>query len=139
VDIPLDPVDKHIHTFFSFISMRLKTSLTEVVVGVHGLPSAPGNNRSVKDVFYLDFNTQLSQHTQLNHGVRCFAEPCRHQDDKENYTMAQVASLQASAEDGNSKRPHPPIIHGDNQMDRWLVVGWTWGRRHQNTLYLGES
>ncbi len=24
-------------------------------------------------------------------------------------------------------------------MDRWLVVGWTWGRRHQNTLYIGES
>jgi hypothetical protein len=34
----------------------------------------------------------ISQHTQLNHGVRCFAKPCQHQDDEENYTMAQVAS-----------------------------------------------
>jgi hypothetical protein len=29
---------------------------------------------------------------QLNHGVRCLANPCRHQDDEKNYTMAQVAS-----------------------------------------------
>jgi hypothetical protein len=40
----------------------------------------------------LIFNTQISQHTQLNHGVHCFAEPCRHQDDEENYTMTPVAS-----------------------------------------------
>ncbi len=40
------------------------------------------------------------------------------------------------SEDSNLKHPHPPIIHRDNRVDRWLVVGWTWGRRHQNTLYL---
>ncbi len=33
---------------------------------------------------YLYFYTQQSQHTQLNHGVHCFAKPCRHQDDEEN-------------------------------------------------------
>ncbi len=32
---------------------------------------------------YLDFNSQISQQTQLNHGIRCFAEPCQHQDDEE--------------------------------------------------------
>jgi hypothetical protein len=37
--------------------------------------------------------------------------------------MAQVASLQACAEDFNLKHPHPPIIHGNNQVDRWLVAG----------------
>jgi hypothetical protein len=45
VDIPLDLVDKHIHTFFSLISIRLKTSLTKDEVGVWGLLSAPGSNQ----------------------------------------------------------------------------------------------
>jgi hypothetical protein len=51
--------------------------------------------------------------------------------------MAQVASYQACAEDSDLKHPHPPIVHGDNWVDRWLVVGWTWGWQHRNTLYLG--
>jgi hypothetical protein len=56
---------------------------------------------------------------------------------KKKYTMAQVASSQACAEVSNLNRPHPPIIHGDNWVDMWLVVGFTWGQRHRNTLYLG--
>ncbi len=53
VDIPLEPVDRHIHTFFLLISMRLNTSLTNVVVGLRGIPSAPGNRWSVNDVSML--------------------------------------------------------------------------------------
>jgi hypothetical protein len=43
-----------------------------------------------------------------------------------NHT-AQASSHHACTEDGNLKRPHPPIMDGDNWMDWWLVVGWIWG------------
>ena len=46
---------------------------------------------------------------------------------------AQASSHHTCAEDGNLKRPHPPIIDGDNLVDWWLVVGWIWGRQTSNT------
>ncbi len=46
-----------------------------------------------------------------------------------NHT-AQRSSHHGCAEDGNLKRPHPPIIDGDKWVDWWLVVDWIWGRRH---------
>ena len=52
-----------------------------------------------------------------------------------NHT-AQASSHHACAEDGNLKRPHPPIIDGvgDNWMlGWWLVLGWIWGRRTSAT------
>ena len=49
-----------------------------------------------------------------------------------NHT-AQASSHHACAEDGNLKRPHLPIIDGDNWVDWWLVVGWIWGPRTSDT------
>ncbi len=48
--MPFDPVDKHIHTFLSFISMRLKIFRTEVEVGGLAFTSVSGGRQRVKVV-----------------------------------------------------------------------------------------
>jgi hypothetical protein len=47
-----------------------------------------------------------------------------------NYPMAQVALQDACGEGCYFKCPHPHIIDGDNWLAGWLVVAWTWCRRH---------
>jgi hypothetical protein len=46
---------------------------------------------------------------------------------------AQASTHYACTEDGYLKCPHPPNIDKDNQSDRWIVHGWTWGWRTCDT------
>ena len=44
-----------------------------------------------------------------------------------------MSAHHACAEDGYIKCHHPPIIDGDIQVARWLVVGWILGRQTPDT------
>ena len=49
------------------------------------------------------------------------------------YHAAQVSVHHTCTEDGYLQRPHPPIIDGDNRVDRWIVVGWASGWQTSDT------
>ncbi len=55
------------------------------------------------------------------------------------YPMVQVALQHACREDCHFKCPHPRIIDEDNWLVGWLVVAWTWCRRHLTRNLISKS